>query len=41
MPWLACHNPKIDQKTEEVKMTRYIESSKGKSKKNWDKRKIK
>ena len=23
MPWLACHNPEIDWKTEEVKMTRY------------------
>ena len=22
MPWLACHNPKIDWKTGEVKMTR-------------------
>ena len=22
MPWLACHNPKIDWKTEEVKMMR-------------------
>ena len=22
MPWLACHNPKIDWRTEEVKMTR-------------------
>jgi len=22
MPWLACHNPEIDWKTEEVKMTR-------------------
>ena len=25
MPWLRCHNPKIDWKTEEVKMTRYPE----------------
>ena len=23
MPWLACHNPEIDWKTEEVQMTRY------------------
>jgi len=22
MPWLACHNPEIDWRTEEVKMTR-------------------
>ena len=22
MPWLACHNPEIDWKTEEVKMMR-------------------
>ena len=22
MSWLACYNPEIDQKTEEVKMTR-------------------
>jgi len=22
MPWLACHNPKIDWRTGEVKMTR-------------------
>ena len=22
MPWLACHNPEIDWKTGEVKMTR-------------------
>jgi len=25
MPWLACHNPEIDWKTEEVKMTRCLE----------------
>jgi len=25
MLWLACYNPKIDWKTEEVKMTRYSE----------------
>jgi len=25
MPWLACHNPKIDWRIEEVKMTRYPE----------------
>jgi len=25
MPWLACHNPEIDWRTEEVKMTRYLE----------------
>ena len=25
MPWLACHNPKIDWRTEEVKMTRCLE----------------
>ena len=25
MPWLACHNPKIDWKTEEVKMTKCSE----------------
>ena len=23
MPWLGCHNPEIDWKTEEIKMTRY------------------
>jgi len=23
--WLACHNPEIDWKTREVKMTRYLE----------------
>ena len=23
MPWLACHNPEIDWRTGEVKMTRY------------------
>ena len=22
MPWLACHNPEIDWKKEEIKMTR-------------------
>jgi len=22
IPWLACHNPEVDWKTEEVKMTR-------------------
>jgi len=25
MPWLACHNPEIDWKIEEVKMTRCLE----------------
>ena len=25
MPWLACYNPEIDWRTEEVKMTRYPE----------------
>ena len=25
MPWLACHNPEIDWKTGEVKMTRCLE----------------
>jgi len=25
MLWLACHNPEIDWRTEEVKMTRYPE----------------
>jgi len=25
MPWLACHNPEIDWKTEEVKMTRCLD----------------
>jgi len=25
MPWLACHNPEIDWRTGEVKMTRYPE----------------
>ena len=25
MPWLACHNPEIDWRTEEVKMTRCLE----------------
>jgi len=25
MSWLACHNPEIDWKTEEVKMTRCLE----------------
>jgi len=25
MLWLACHNPEIDWKTGEVKMTRYLE----------------
>ena len=25
MPWLACHNPEIDWRTGEVKMTRYSE----------------
>ena len=25
MPWLACHNPEIDWRTGEVKMTRYLE----------------
>jgi len=25
MPWLACHNPEIDWRTREVKMTRYPE----------------
>jgi len=25
IPWLACHNPEIDWKTEEVKMTRCLE----------------
>jgi len=25
MPWLACHNPEINWKTGEVKMTRYPE----------------
>ena len=23
IPWLACYNPEIDWKTEEIKMTRY------------------
>jgi len=27
MPWLACHNPEINWKTEEVKMTRCPEES--------------
>ena len=25
MPWLACHNPEIDWKTREIKMTRCLE----------------
>jgi len=25
MPWLACHNPEIDWRTEEIKMMRYLE----------------
>jgi len=25
IPWLICHNPKINWRTEEVKMTRYLE----------------
>ena len=25
MPWLACHNPKIDWRTGKVKMTRCLE----------------
>ena len=25
MPWLACHNPEIDWKTEEVQITRCLE----------------
>ena len=25
MPWLACHNPEIDWRTGEVKMTRCLE----------------
>ena len=25
MPWLACHNPEIDWKTGEIKMTRCLE----------------
>ena len=25
MPWLACHNPEIDWRTEEVKMMRCLE----------------
>ena len=25
MPWLACHNPEIDWRTREVKMTRCLE----------------
>ena len=25
MPWLTCHNPEIDWRTEEVKMTRCLE----------------
>ena len=25
MPWLACHNPKINQRTGEVKMTKCLE----------------
>ena len=25
MTWLVCHNPEIDWRTEEVKMTRYLE----------------
>ena len=25
IPWLACHNPEIDWRTGEVKMTRYSE----------------
>ena len=25
MPWLACHNPKIDWRTGDVKMTRCLE----------------
>jgi len=25
MPWLACHNPEINWRTEEVKMTRCLE----------------
>ena len=25
MPWLGCHNPEIDWKTEEVKMMRYLD----------------
>jgi len=25
IPWLVCHNPKIDWRTEEVKMMRYPE----------------
>jgi len=24
MPWLACHNPEIDWRTEEVQMTRCL-----------------
>ena len=44
MPWLACHNPEIDWKTGEVKMTRCLEecgrqwrSVQGKS--GWEKQK--
>ena len=25
MPWLACHNPEVDWRTGEVKMTRCLE----------------
>ena len=25
IPWLACHNPEIDWRTEEVQMTRCLE----------------
>ena len=46
MPWLAHHNPEIDWRTEEVKMTRYLEEC-GKqwrpvqSKSGWKKQKKK
>ena len=28
IPWLAYHNPEINWKTEEMKMTRYLEKCK-------------
>ena len=36
MLWLACHNPEIDWRIGEVKMTRCVVSSGGQSKGNQD-----